>query len=137
MICFDCKKEFFDWKLLMEHKKIKHSKERKAMICFKCNKQFTCWQALVGHRNTDHPDRQSRQRFSCYWCEATFSTYRMSNRHTTLSHAFNCDQCMKKLLTWEEFKKHAKHCQFSRDHYEEFATRYGFELEENYGISST
>ena len=138
MICFQCHERFTDFALLIEHKKINHPRQKgelhlpsapvkKDMICFKCEKRFTCYKALVAHKNIEHPDRHSVRKLTCYWCDSQFRTQYMMRRHTVLSHAFNCEACMKLLLTWEEFKKHAKYCQFSRENYEEFATRYGFD----------
>ncbi len=94
--------------------------------CEECKKQFSTLvekQCHVKHVHKhfrpfsnqpwSHPSWDEKP-FSCVWCEWKFSSINNVRLHTRSVHEFNCNDCMKELVTWEDFLKHSATCASSR-----------------------
>ena len=55
-----------------------------------------------------------RTPYSCVWCDFKFDSIQSIEKHVIVHHGFNCNDCLKELVTWEQFLVHAKDCSKSR-----------------------
>jgi hypothetical protein len=61
------------------------------------------------------PPSWNQKPFSCIWCDLNFSSVELVGRHTRAIHEYNCNSCMKELVTWNDYLKHAKGCPHAKE----------------------
>jgi len=104
------------------------SKDNKIQICRYCNYETAEMVAMMKHCLFQHADHsranikpanvfRSTFVFSCAWCADNcprFNDLDKLRRHSRVAHPYNCQDCLKELITWQALVTHAKECVFAR-----------------------